>query len=79
MDTQSDYRTSDMHFAAYLKVAGCTLRDTVREENKVVFLFEDQGSVIMRDLKRAYFSGEAKVSALDFVQAIRTMKQLTHM
>lgn len=78
MDT-GHYRTSDMHFAAYLKVAGCALVDTVRESNKVIFLFEDQGPTVMRDLKRDYFSGAAKVSALDLVQAIKTMKQLTHM
>jgi hypothetical protein len=74
-----NYRTSDMHFAAYLKVAGCPLVDTVREEGKVVFLFEDQGPTVMRDLKRDYFSGAAKVSALDLVQAIKMMKSLTHM
>jgi hypothetical protein len=79
METATAYRTSDMYFAAFLKVAGCNLVDSVREDSKVVFLFEDQGSTVMRDLKRDYFSGAAKVSAQEMVQAIKTMKSLTHM
>lgn len=73
------YKTSDMYFSAYLKAAGCLFVDTVRDGGKVVFLFEDQGPAIMRDLKRDYFSGAAKVSALLLVQEIKTMKSLTHM
>ncbi len=79
MENTGLFRTSDMHFAAYLKVAGCMLKDTTKEDNKVFFLFEDQGPRVMHGLKQDYFSGVAKVSALDLVQAIKTMKQLTHM
>ncbi len=73
------YRTSDLYYAAFLKTAGVPLYDTVRESGKVVFLFEPQDSQVMRDLKRGYFGSSAKVLALDFAQAVKLMKTLTHM
>jgi len=72
------YRTSDLYFASYLRVAGVTLVGTERERGRVVFLFESGGVAVMRDLKRDYFTDRAKVAALSFVQMIRTMKTLTH-
>ena len=74
------YRTSDLYFASYLRVAGVTLVGTERERERgrVVFLFESGGVAVMRDLKRDYFTDRAKVAALSFVQMIRTMKTLTH-
>jgi len=82
MDTHTEgdaYRTSDLYFSAYLRVAGVPFIEEVREGGRVVFLFEPQDQKVMRDLKRQYFSGKAKVAALDFVQAIKVMKSLTHM
>ena len=77
-EPQSHYRTSDLYFAAYLKVAQVPLVDAVREGGRVYFLFEDQGRAIMRELKRQYFADVAKVPAMSFVQAIRTMKSMTY-
>jgi hypothetical protein len=82
METENEsghFRTSDMYYAAYLKVAKVPLVDTVREGGKVVFLFDPPDTTMMRALKNDYFSGHAKVSALEYKQAIQTMKQLTHM
>jgi len=73
------YRTNDMYFAGYLKVARVPFSDTVRENGKVVFLFEAADQTVMRDLKRQYFSGTATVSALDYAQAVKWAKSLTHM
>lgn len=70
-------RTSDLYFAAFLKVAGVPFLDTENEGRRVFFLFEDVGNI--RDLKRQYFGNQAKVLAGDFVSAIRNMKALTHM
>jgi hypothetical protein len=78
-DTSGQYRTSDLYYAAYLKVAQVPLKDTVREGGKVVFLFEAPDREMMRALKREYFNGRAKGSFLEYKQAIQTMKQLTHM
>ena len=71
------YRTSDIYFAAYLKVAGARLVGTEREGRRVFFIFEDQGPIAMRQLKGAYFADSAKVNVLSFVQAIKHMKGLT--
>jgi len=70
------FRTSDLYFAAYLKVAGARLLGTERAEGRVVFLFEDQGAVAMKQLREQYFSDYAQVHALSFSQAIQEMKSL---
>ncbi len=75
--TPEGYRTSDIYYAAYLKVAGAELVDTVREGRRVFFVFEDQGPIAMRQLKQQYFSDRAKVNVLSFVQAVKMMKGLT--
>lgn len=72
------YRTKDLYYAAYLRVAGISLVDTVREGRQVYFLFDDPGNGVIPDLKKAYFSDKAKVPAMSFVQAIRMMKTLVH-
>jgi len=79
MDLKNSYTTSDLYFAAYLKVACVLFMDTTREGNKVIFHF-DPGTdpSTMRELKRQYFSGVATVSALDLTQAIKWAKSLTH-
>ena len=71
------FKTSDIYFAAYLKVAGANLLGTAREGRRVIFFFEDQGPIAMRQLKNAYFSDSAKVNVMSFVQAVKNMKRLT--
>ena len=77
------YRTADMNFAAYLKVAAVPFIDTDRSaedgKQKVWFVFEDMGNNVMRDMKRQFFSGKAAGSYLEFAQAIKWAKMLTHM
>lgn len=72
------YKTSDLYFAAYLKVAGVPFVDTEWEGRRMLFVFEEQSQELMRNLKKDYFSDKAKVSAMSFVQAIKLMKNLTH-
>jgi hypothetical protein len=71
------FKTSDLYFAAYLRVAGAPLVGTERDGRRVIFFFEDQGPIAMRQLKRQYFSDSAKVHVLSFVQAVKHMKGLT--
>lgn len=70
------FKTSDLYFSAFLKVAGVRLLGTELEGRKVYFLFEKVDSI--RDLKREYFNRTAKVPALDYVDEIRAMKSMTH-
>jgi len=71
------YRTADLYYAAYLRVAGVPFLGTERDGKRVTFLFEDIGTPL-HDLKRGYFSDSARVPALSYVQMIRTMKTLVH-
>lgn len=77
MEDDGLYKTSDLYYAAFLKVAGVKLLDPVREGKRVTFVFE--ASEAIRDLKKDYFTRTAKVSALDFADEIRSMKALLHL
>lgn len=69
------FKTSDLYYAAYLKVAGVPFLGTKREENRVFFLFED--SETMGDLRLQYFNRHAKVVAMTYAEEIKAMKALT--
>jgi hypothetical protein len=70
------YRTSDLYYAAYLKVAGVALLETTREGGRVYFIFEHSDS--LSDLKQQYFNRTSKVAALSYADEIKAMKALTH-
>ena len=72
------FRTSDLYFAAYLRVAEVPFVEVEREGGRGFFVFEAKDPTVMRELKRQYFSGTAKVGALSFVQSIRHLKSLLH-
>ncbi len=72
------YRTSDLYFAAFLRVAGVPFVDVERDGNRAHFLFEDQGAGAMREYRRQFFADEAKVPAQSYGQMIRTMKSLVY-
>ena len=72
------YRTSDLYYAAYLKVAGVPLLETTQENGgRVVFVFEHGDG--LRDLRNQYFNRAAKVVALTYADEVRSLKALTHM
>lgn len=72
------YRTSDLYYAAFLKVAGVNFIDVERDGQRTVFVFTDQGSSVMREFRRQYFSDEAKVPAQTYAQALRSFKGLVY-
>jgi len=76
-EVELKYKTSDLYFAAYLKVAGVELLGTEREGRKVIFVFRKTDSI--SDLKKGYFNRSARVLALNYVDEIRSMKSLTYM
>jgi len=70
------YRTSDLYYAAYLKVASIPFVEAVREPGgRVFFLFEDSEAI--RDLKNQYYSRTAKVVAMSYADEVKAMKSLT--
>lgn len=83
MDTQQKkseghYRTSDLYYAAYLRVAGVSFVGTAHEGNRVFFLFEEDGPVSIRELKQQYYNRTSKVAALTYADEVRVVKALTH-
>jgi hypothetical protein len=77
MQTEGKFATSDIYFAAYLKVAGVPHVDTTREGTRVYFIFDQMDG--LKDLKNQFFNRTAKVSALAYADEIRNLKALTHM
>lgn len=76
MEQTNGYRTSDLYYAAYLKVAGVLLQETVREGGRVYFVFDNMDTI--SDLKKQFFNPTSKVPALTYADEIKAMKALTH-
>lgn len=78
MGSESRYRTSDLYYAAYLKVACVPYLGVVWDDTggkrKAYFLF-DERQIPMADLKSQYFQDRAKVRALSYAQAVRGLKR----
>ena len=76
--TESEYRTSDLYFAAYLQVAGAPMVHTERNGNgKVSFIF-DSSVVNIEELRRAWFSRQGKIEALPYADAVKSLKSVCH-
>ena len=73
----NQYKTSDLYYAAYLRVAGVPLLEATKEDRRVFFVFEYIDGI--QDLKQQYFNRSSKVPALSYADEIRSMKALTHM
>jgi hypothetical protein len=75
----SDFKTSDLYFAAYLQVAGVLMIRTEREpKGKVTFVF-DTSIANLEELRNGWFSQTAKVPALNYANAIKSLKSIVHM
>jgi hypothetical protein len=75
----SEFRTSDLYFAAYLQTAGVPmLRPERNGSGKVSFVFDATVSNI-EELKNAWFSHQGKVAALPYANSIKTLKSVCHM
>jgi len=75
---KNGYRTSDLYYAAYLKVAGVKLSGTERDGGRVYFLFEEGDGLNLRELRDQYYNRTSKVAALTYADEIKVMKALTH-
>lgn len=76
MDTEDkEFETHDIYLAAFFKVCSCKLLRRRKQANRVYFVYTNPAGSI-RDLREAFFSGEAKVSAQQYAAAIVSIKQL---
>lgn len=71
-------QTSDLYFAAYLKVASAPLTDLRREGKRAFFVFGFESEGMFKKLKDDYFMDRAKVPALSYSQAVKAMKSLIY-
>lgn len=67
---QTEYKTSDIVLASFLRLSGCTMVGIEKQGQKGTFVFEN----VRDDLIRAYDLGKAQVEPVAFNNAI---KQLT--
>ena len=77
-EKKEGYRTSDLYYAAYLKVAGVRMLGTERDGGRVYFVFDEGESVNLRDLRDQYYNRTSKVAALSYADEIKVCKALTH-
>ena len=70
------FKTPDLYYAAYLKVAKVKLEGTEKQGNRVFFVFER--TEMLKKLELEYYNRISKVSALDYADEIKVMKSLTH-
>jgi hypothetical protein len=75
---EDGYHTTDMYYAAYLKVANVDFRGTMREGKRVYFLFDNSDQDMMKQLRNEFFNRKSRVPALSYAEEIKVMKQLTH-
>jgi hypothetical protein len=77
--TDTEFRTSDLYFAAYLQVAGVPLVKTERNGNgKVSFVFDTSVSNL-EELRTAWVNQSGKIPALPYANAVKSLKSLCHM
>jgi hypothetical protein len=77
-ENQEGYRTSDLYYAAYLKVAGVKMTGTHRDGGRVYFLFDEGEGTNLRELRDQYYNRTSKVAALSYADEIKVCKALTH-
>lgn len=76
MEDSTNYSTSDLYYAAFLRVAGVKFIGTTPKDGRVLFTFENSEGI--HELKREYFSRSAKIGALDYADEVRSMKAMVY-
>ena len=74
LNMKNCFRTKDLAEASFLYASGKRLMESIRDDGKVWFLFQDKPSC--EELVSSYWRKEASVNAKEFSDAIRTLKDL---
>lgn len=77
-DVEGGYQTCDLYLAAFFLSAGFKMAKSIRDtkSRRVYFIFEK--NPLLEESKLKYFSREAKVSALNFADNVKSLKSLCH-
>ena len=72
---QTNFKTNDLYFAAFLKTAGFELMDVLKEDNKKLFVFKAEKTVLNK-IQTDFINGISKVVAKDLIDNLRNLKTL---
>jgi hypothetical protein len=75
--SNSNYRTTDLYYAAFLQTFGLPLVATPREGNRIHFEF-DTSLCQIEEVKAGWYSGRTHVPARDYANNIKNLKSLCH-
>lgn len=78
LPNDTTFRTADLYFAAYLQTAGVEMKGTTRENGRVWFIFSKEIANV-DELKTGWFNHTAKIAALPYANAIKSLKSVCHM
>ena len=74
-----DLNTCDLHLSAYLMAKGCTLKNSIRDQQtQRVYFTVGSEEFDPHNLRVEYFSGQGQVSALKFSNNLKSLKSLCH-
>jgi hypothetical protein len=78
MEQDSEFKTTDLYFAAYLQTAGVQMLRSDKRDKRLSFVFDATTSNI-HELTNAWVNRSGKVSAISYADAIKGLKHLCHM
>lgn len=67
------YKTPDLYLSAFLKSKGIILQNIEKENNRVFFIFQDDGNI--QDLINGYFN-DSDTPVLRYKAALRDLRSL---
>ena len=68
------YRTSDLHLAAFLKISGLRLIDVLPDGRRAIFVFQDGPD--RQKLVLQFMNQQGQVEPVQFVEAWKSLKAL---
>ena len=78
MNSDGEYSTTDLYYAAYLQCAGAPMLKPQRNGSRVTFVF-DATVVNIEELKNEWFNQKGKVGAQQYAHCIKNLKHICHM
>ena len=71
--TTATYKTSDLYLSAFLKSKGTILKNAIKKNGRVIFIFQDDGDI--KDLVNKYFN-DSEVGVLRYKAALRDLRSI---
>lgn len=72
-NNMSFYKTPDLYLSAYLRSKGTILQNVTKENDKVIFIFQNKGNI--KGLINGYFN-DSSIGVLTYKAALRDLRSL---